>query len=208
MHTKQVVFAGKKLGSASRALIMLHGRGATAADILSLAPHLHTEDFAIVAPQAAQHTWYPQSFLAPPAQNEPWLTTALHVLEEVVMDIRQAGIATRDIYFAGFSQGACLTLEFVARHAQRWGGAAAFTGGLIGDKLYPEKYRGDFDGTPVFIGTGDPDPHVPAERVLASGTLLQRMNASVTVEVYPSIGHTIVQEEIAAANRLIFAQSA
>lgn len=204
MHKKDIVTAGKKLTEAKNALIMLHGRGAPAEDILGLAAHFNTGDFALLAPQATNHTWYPYSFLVPPKQNEPWLSSALSLIDELVSDINKAGIASDHIYFAGFSQGACLTLEYVARHAEKWGGVAAFTGGLIGDKIYPENYKGDFQGTPIFIGTSDPDPHVPIVRVLASANILKSMNASVTEKVYPGMGHTINNNEIELANQLIF----
>lgn len=204
MHQKNIHYAGRALTEATRALILLHGRGGTAGDILSLAPLLHVQDFALLAPQAMQNTWYPYSFLAPPADNEPWLSSALGIVGSVVEDITMAGIATENIYFTGFSQGACLTLEFITRHAQRWGGVAAFTGGLIGDKLYPENYQGDFAGTPVFIGTSDPDPHVPVTRVQASEAVLRERHAQVTLKVYPNMGHTISRDELEQANTLIF----
>ncbi|MBT1688062.1 alpha/beta hydrolase [Dawidia soli] len=204
MHQKNIHYAGRTLTEATRALILLHGRGGTAGDILSLAPLLHVQDFALLAPQAMQNTWYPYSFLTPPADNEPWLSSALGIVGSVIEDITMAGIATENIYFTGFSQGACLTLEFITRHAQRWGGVAAFTGGLIGDKLYTENYRGDFAGTPVFIGTSDPDPHVPVTRVQASEAVLRERHAQVTLKVYPNMGHTISRDELEQANTLIF----
>lgn len=204
MHKRNIITAGKDLKDAKKALILLHGRGATAEDILTLAEHLNVDDYALFAPQASNFTWYPYSFLAPPAQNEPWLSSAIGIVSDVVRDIQTAGISSKDIYFAGFSQGACLTLEFVTRNAQQWGGVTAFTGGLIGDKLYGENYKGDFSGTPVFIGTSDPDMHVPVERVYASVDVLRSMNANVTAKVYPDMGHTISENEIEQANQLIF----
>lgn len=204
MHTKQIITSGKSLSVAKKALIMLHGRGASAEDILGLAAHFAVGEFALLAPQATNFTWYPYSFLAPPAQNEPWLSSAIHIIGELVEDINNAGIGNADIFFTGFSQGACLALEFVAGHARRWGGVAAFTGGLIGDRIYPERYRGDFAATPVFIGSGNPDPHVPPARVRATTERLGYMKASVTQKLYSNIGHTIVQEEIDTANKLIF----
>lgn len=204
MHQKHIVPAGKSLQEASKALIMLHGRGANAADILGLSEYLQVKDFALLAPEATNHTWYPYSFLAPPAQNEPWLSSALSLLDEIVEDLTPQGIGKENIYFLGFSQGACLTLEFVKRHAAKWGGVVAFTGGLIGDKIYPENYRGDFDSTPVFIGTSDPDPHIPVERVHATTDILKGMHASVTEKVYQNLGHTISPDEIDQANKLVF----
>lgn len=204
MHQKKIITAGKPLAEAKKALIMIHGRGGSAEDILSLAAHLEVKDFALLAPQATNNSWYPLSFLARPADNEPWLSSALATIAATAADIEKAGIPKENTYFVGFSQGACLTLEFAARNATRYGGIAAFTGGLIGDKIYPENYKGDFAGTPVFIGTSNPDPHVPVERVYASSNILQQMNAAVTEKVYNNMGHTITMDEIEKANTLIF----
>jgi phospholipase/carboxylesterase len=204
MHTKNIITAGRRLGQTDKALILVHGRGGSAGDILFLADELNVEDYALLAPQATGNSWYPYSFLSPPARNEPWLSSALDVLKELVADINAAGIPTENIYFLGFSQGACLTLEFVTRNATRYGGIVAFTGGLIGDTIYPGNYGGDFAGTPIFIGTSDPDPHVPVQRVDATVKMLQDMNASVVEKVYPLMGHTISQDEIDQANDLIF----
>jgi phospholipase/carboxylesterase len=204
MHQENTRTAGKKLTADSKVLIMLHGRGGSAEDILSLAQYLDVEDFSLLAPQATNNTWYPYSFLAPPSQNEPWLSSALQVIGQLVTDAKDKGVPTENIYFTGFSQGACLTLEFVARNAARYGGVVAFTGGLIGDKIYPENYKGDFQGTPVFIGTSNPDPHVPVERVYATTNILKNMHANVTEKVYNNMGHTINQDEIEQANKLVF----
>jgi phospholipase/carboxylesterase len=208
MHQKQIFTGGKDISEAKKALVMLHGRGAFAEDILSLAGYFRINDYALIAPQATNNTWYPLSFLAPPQENEPWLSSAIELLSEVVSDIDQKDIGSQNIYFLGFSQGACLTLEFVTRNARKWGGVVAFTGGLIGDKIYSENYRGDFAGTNIFIGTSDPDPHVPVERVHATTDMLKRMNAVVTEKVYPNMGHTISQDEIRIANELIFTTEA
>jgi len=204
MHKKNIITAGKELNKNSKVLIMLHGRGASAESILSLSSHLNVKDFTLLAPQATGNTWYPYSFLVPPAQNEPGLSSALNLLKEIVDDLYNKGIPSENIYFTGFSQGACLTLEFVTRNANKYGGVAAFTGGLIGDKIYRENYKGDFKNTPVFIGTGNPDPHVPVERVYATTNILKEMNAAVTEKVYNNMGHTINQDEIEIANQLIF----
>ncbi|MBN8879438.1 MAG: dienelactone hydrolase family protein [Sphingobacteriales bacterium] len=207
MNTK-IYTAGKKPGEAKKALIMVHGRGGSAADILSLAQHLDVKDYALFAPQAAQHSWYPYSFLALPSDNEPALSSALIALGEAVKEAEAAGISKEQICFLGFSQGACLTLEFVTRNAAKYGGVIAFTGGLIGDKIYEENYKGDFQQTPVFIGTSDPDPHVPVDRVLASTALLRKMNASVLEKVYPMMGHTITAEEIRQAEQWVLNRKA
>jgi phospholipase/carboxylesterase len=204
MHTKHIITAGRDLAAADRALILVHGRGASAEDILSLAGYLPVSDYALLAPQAARHSWYPYSFLAPPADNQPWLGSALELLAGVAEDVTKAGIGRERIFFAGFSQGACLVLEFVARNAQRYGGVAAFTGGLIGDRIYAENYQGDFAGTPFFIGTGNPDPHVPLGRVDATVQLLRGMGAEVTEKVYPGRAHTIVTDELEEAGKIVF----
>ncbi|HYF69295.1 MAG TPA: dienelactone hydrolase family protein [Ohtaekwangia sp.] len=204
-HNKDLaVSSGKKLAEAKQALIMLHGRGASAADILAMAPYLNIADYAWVAPQATNNTWYPYSFLVPTEQNEPGLSSALQMLGKIVEDIKAIGISPKRIYFLGFSQGACLTLEFVTRNAQRWGGLVAFTGGLIGDGIDQKKYPGDFAGTPVFIGSSNPDPHVPLERVEATVQVLKNMHADVTVKIYPGMGHTVNKDEIDQANALVF----
>ncbi len=204
IHPKNIIAAGKKLTDAKKVLIMIHGRGGSAEDILSLADHLHVKDFALLAPEANNNSWYPYSFMAPPSQNEPWLSSALSLLKEIVNDVTAQGIAEENIYFTGFSQGACLTLEFVARNATKFGGVAAFTGGLIGDKIYPENYKGDFKNTPIFIGSSNPDPHIPVERVHATTKILKAMNASVTEKIYENMGHTITLDEIEVANELVF----
>jgi phospholipase/carboxylesterase len=204
MHQKNIITAGKALTPGSKVLILLHGRGGSAEDILSLSAHLDVKDFTLMAPQATNATWYPYSFLAPPKENEPWLSSALALLNGLVRDLESKGISHQSIYFAGFSQGACLTLEFVTRNADRYGGVAAFTGGLIGDVIYRENYVGDFNATPVFIGTSDPDPHVPVSRVYATANILKEMNAAVTEKVYPNMGHTINNDEIRLANEIIF----
>ena len=205
MHTKNLVYAGKPIDQAKKVLILLHGRGGSAEDILSLARYLEVEEFGLIAPQATNNTWYPFSFLAPPQENEPWLGSALMVLESIVDELLRNGKLAENIYFLGFSQGACLTLEYVARNAARYGGVAAFTGGLIGDRIRNQNYGGSFEGTPVFIGTSDPDPHVPVERVYASANILRDMKAEVTEKIYPNMGHTITQDEIDTVNRIIFA---
>jgi len=183
---------------------MLHGRGAPAEDILGLATHLSVKEFSLIAPQATNYTWYPYSFLSPPSQNEPWLSSALELINELVNDIQKEGIDPEDIFFTGFSQGACLTLEYVTRHARKWGGVAAFTGGLIGDRIYSENYEGDFQNTPVFIGSSNPDPHIPVDRVNESTRIIKSMNASVKEKIYPNLGHTISEDEIALANDWVF----
>jgi phospholipase/carboxylesterase len=200
----EIITDGVTLDQAKKALIMIHGRGAEAHDILSIARHLKVDDFALVAPQAENRTWYPYSFLAPIDENEPSFSKSLDAIHQVVVAVQQNGIEKENIYFLGFSQGACLALEFTARNAAKYGGVVAFTGGLIGDKVYEDHYSGNFENTPIFIGTSNPDFHVPVERVNETETLLKKMTASVTKKIYPNMGHTISQDEINLVNELIF----
>jgi phospholipase/carboxylesterase len=204
MHKKNIQTAGKPLKEADKALILIHGRGADARDILGLASQLNVSEYSLLAPEATNNSWYPYSFLAEPEQNEPWLSSALDLLKEIVEEVTKHGISTENIYLLGFSQGACLALEFAARHAQKMGGIVALTGGLIGDKIYQENYTGDFNETPIFLGTGNPDPHVPVERVKESANILEKMNAQVHLKVYEGRPHTVSQDEIDVANQLIF----
>lgn len=204
MHKKNIQTAGKSLQEANKVLIMIHGRGADARDILGIASHLNVQEYALFAPEATNNTWYPYSFMAQPQQNEPWLSSALNLLKETVHGAMEQGISANNIYFLGFSQGACLALEFVARNAERYGGVVALTGGLIGDKIDPDNYSGNFGGTPIFMGTGNPDPHVPIQRVRESANILEKMNAEVHLKVYDGKAHSVSQDEIEEANRLIF----
>lgn len=201
---QEILTAGKRLDVAEKVLIMVHGRGGSAEDILSLAAELNTVAFALIAPQAKGNSWYPQSFLAPREGNEPFLSDSMKVLGDIVEDLEEKGFSKSQIFLLGFSQGACLTLEFAASNAARFGGIVAFTGGVIGDHVDHRNYNGDFDGTPIFIGSSDPDFHVPVSRVKESTTLLEAMGATVTEIIYPNMGHTISRQEIAAVNKLIF----
>ena len=203
-HKLDIKYAGVPLEKAKKALIMLHGRGATAESILSLGEHLKVDDYALIAPQATNNTWYPYSFMAPEQENEPWLSSAINIVNQTVDKVLQSGIKSEDIYFLGFSQGACLATEYTARNAQRYGGVVAFTGGLIGKEINRSNYNGDFEQTPMFFGTGNPDFHVPVERVQASANIAREMNANVTEKVYENRGHTISEDEINIVNSLVF----
>jgi predicted esterase len=188
-------------------VVCVHGRGATAADILSVADELQLPDVAYVAPEAARHTWYPYSFLAPMEDNQPGLSSALGVLASIVDGLQEHGAADR-IAMLGFSQGACLTLEFAARHARRYAAIVAFSGGLIGPPGTPREYAGSMDGTPVFIGCSDIDPHIPIERVRESGVVFRDLGAQVDERIYPRMGHTINEDEIEALRTILTAASA
>lgn len=200
-----IIAAGIPVTKAAKVLIMLHGRGATAEDIITLADHLNVKDYALLAPQAQGNTWYPYSFLATVGNNEPYLSQSLQTVADTVAYAMNNGIAKENIYLLGFSQGACLASEYMARNADRYGGLVVFTGGLIGEQINRANYSGNFNGTPVFIGTSDPDFHVPVERVYATANILKEMGAVVTEKVYANMGHTINQDELANANKLIFA---
>lgn len=203
-HILDIKTGGKSLNEAENVLIIIHGRGGSAQDILSLSQHLNVEDYALLAPQATNGTWYPFSFIAPTEQNEPWLSSAIETVGKTVQTALDAGIKAENIYFFGFSQGACLTLEFLARNAQKFGGAVAIIGGVIGEKINRKNYKGDFVQTPIFLGTSNPDSHVPVERVYATTNILKEMNADITEKIYANFGHSINQEQIELANSIIF----
>ena len=195
--------AGRSLEEASAAMVLVHGRGATAQSILELGAVLNHPNLAYLAPQASGNSWYPYSFLAPIPQNEPGITSGLQALGEAVAAIEAAGIPAEKIIVGGFSQGACLASEFVARHAQRYGGLLAFSGGLIGPPGTPRLYQGSLDGMPVFIGCSDIDPHIPVERVTETADTLTDLGATVTKKIYPGMGHTIIQDEIDQAMQIV-----
>lgn len=204
MHQKIVLQTGTPLDKAERALIMLHGRGASAEDISSLAEYFDVEGYAILAPQATNHTWYPYPFISPVERNEPWLGSALDLVSSIVADIEKAGISSERIYIAGFSQGACLSLEFASRNARKWGGVVALSGGLIGETINAANYKSSFDGTPVLIASSDPDPHIPVARVRDSAQQLRELGAKVEERIYKNMGHTVTQEEVELANSHVF----
>ena len=203
-HNLDIRQAGAPLEKAKKALIMLHGRGATAESILTLADHLNVAEYALLAPQATNNTWYPYSFMAPAEENEPWLSSAIDIVKQSVDKVLQSGIKSENIYFLGFSQGACLATEYATRNAQKYGGVVAFTGGLIGKEINKSNYSGDFEQTPVFFGTSNPDFHVPVERVYASANIAREMNANVNEKVYENRGHTISEDEINIVNNFVF----
>lgn len=200
---QRVLGYGAPLEAARAAMILLHGRGADARDILGLAHALARPEVAYLAPEAAGNTWYPYSFLTPIERNEPWLSSALAFVGRTIEQVRAAGVPDERVLLLGFSQGACLTLEFVARNARRYGGVAALTGGLIGPDGTPRDYAGSLAGTPIFIGSADPDPHIPVARVHESERVLSGMGAMVTTRIYPGIGHTVIDDELEHVRALI-----
>ena len=194
---------GTSLNEAKAAMILVHGRGATAQSILELASVLPHPEMAYLAPQASGNTWYPQSFLAPMPQNQPGLDSGLQAVADAVAQAEAAGIPPKKIIIGGFSQGACLASEFVARNAQRYGGLLVFSGGLIGPPGTPRDYDGSLDGTPVFIGCSDVDFHIPVERVEETAVTLTTLGASVNKKIYANMGHTIIQDEIDQAQQIV-----
>jgi predicted esterase len=195
--------SGQPLATARTAVVMIHGRGDSAAGILGLASALDQPGTAFVAPQASNHTWYPNSFLAPIASNEPWLSSALDVIGGVLDQVGQAGIPAERTVLLGFSQGACLASEYAARNAQRYGGLVALSGGLIGPDGTPRDYAGTLAGTPVFLGCSDIDPHIPVERVHETAAVLERLGAEVDKRIYPGFGHSVNQDEVDAVRALL-----
>lgn len=196
-HQGQTVLrAGASLDKATAAMIMVHGRGASAEDILSMAAELRQPNFVYLAPQAAQYTWYPNSFMAPIASNEPGLSSGLAVIASLLAQLQEAGIPAERTILLGFSQGACLSLEFAARNARRYGGLVGLSGALIGPDDTPRNYPGSLEGTPVFLGCSDTDFHIPKHRVEESAEILRRMGGNVTARLYPRMGHTVNRDEL------------
>jgi phospholipase/carboxylesterase len=200
-----VVTLGAGLSQAVAAVILLHGRGASAEDILGLATEMWDQRFAYLAPQAAGNAWYPYSFMAPIEKNEPWLSSALAKLGTIVQQAVAGGLSHDRIFVCGFSQGACLSSDFVARNPARYGGLIAFTGGLIGPPDANLRHEGDLGGMPALFSSGDPDPHVPWSRVLESAEQFTAMGAAVKTQRYPGRPHTVLPQEIKSARDLIFA---
>ncbi len=207
IHRDQPVYTfGTRLEEAKAAVIMLHGRGASAQDILGIAAELNIPEIAWFAPQAYQHTWYPQRFIAPLEANEPWLSSALAKIDMQIDELQQAGLSASQIALLGFSQGACLAVEYAARNPQRYGGVIVFSGGLIGPEDGPLDHyppEADLQQTPVFLGCSDVDFHIPVTRVHQTADILTGMNAQVDVRIYPNMGHQINQDELSAADSLL-----
>ena len=199
----KIATAGAPLASASSAMILLHGRGASATGILDLARVLKKEGLHFIAPEASHHTWYPYRFIAPIAQNEPYLSSALTIVDEQVGLLEEQGIPKHCIVIGGFSQGACLASEYIAHHPARYGGLIAFSGGLIGPPDELPDYQGSLEGTPAFLGCSDDDPHIPLSRVNETAEILEQLGARVNKSIYPNMGHTIVADEIKQAQLIL-----
>lgn len=202
-HAGQPVLArGPAAADARLAVIAVHGRGASAEDILALALELRLKDVLYLAPQAAGSTWYPYSFLSPLERNEPSLSSALQLLRTLLDTLQHQGIGPERVGFLGFSQGACLCLEFAARHARRYAGVVGFSGGLVGPPGTPREYAGSFERTPVFLGCSDIDAHIPVERVHETAAVFERMSAAVDTRIYRQMGHTVNHDEIDAVRAM------
>ncbi len=199
----RVTEAGAPLHRAKAAVVMLHGRGAEARDMLSLAEVLAQPDLAYLAPQAAGRSWYPYSFLAPIVRNEPFLSSALEMLDRLLGQLGAQGIQSDRTVLFGFSQGACLALEYAARHARRYGGVVGLSGGLIGPAGTPRDYAGQLAGTPVLLGCSDVDPHIPLDRVHETARVLRALGGAVTERIYPGMGHGINEDEVKQARGLL-----
>jgi len=206
MHEYKILEKGKPITEAGRAIVLLHGRGATAGNIITLADEFADDTFYIAAPQATNNTWYPFSFLSPESANEPWLTSAVETVKRLIDEV-EAYLPSSKIYIMGFSQGACLSLEFAARYAKKYAGVAAFTGGLIGETINPKKYSGNFKGTKIFIGNSDNDPHIPQSRTVESAAMLKFLGADVLYRIYPGMAHTIITDEIRTVREMMFTDS-
>ncbi len=203
-HRGQRVLAyGTPLEEAAAGMVLVHGRGASPEDIIGVAHALDRPDFAYLAPQAAGSTWYPYSFLFPLADNEPWLSSALAVVGRLLDQLEAGGIPPERQFLLGFSQGACLATEFAARNARRYGGVIGLSGGLIGPEGTPRAYPGSLEGTPVFLGCSDVDPHIPKARVLETAQALEALGGEVTTRLYPGMGHLVNPDEIAFIQELM-----
>ena len=198
-----VLFAGEPLKTARTAMILVHGRGASAEDVLQLAREFSAPGVAYLAPQAAGHEWYPYSFMAPLDSNEPGLSSGLAVIASLLAQVAEAGIPAERTILLGFSQGACLSLEFAARNARRYGGIVGLSGGLIGPSGTPRDYPGSFDGTPVFLGCSEKDPHIPKPRVELSAQVMQQLGGNVTLRFYPNMGHTVNRDEVRFVREIV-----
>lgn len=202
-HGQPILTRGPRPAEARLAAILVHGRGASAGSILTLADELAIEDVAWLAPEAAGQTWYPYSFLSSIADNEPGITSGIGVIDTLVTRLAQDGVAADRVALLGFSQGACLTLEFAARHARRYAGVFGLSGGLIGPPGAPRDYGGTLDGTPVFLGCSDVDAHIPVERVHETAAVFTRMGAAVDERIYRGMGHTVNADELAAVRAVL-----
>lgn len=197
MHSYHLIEKGQPLNKATKAMILLHGRGGRAEDILKLAPEICDDSFYLVAPQATNNSWYPNKFMDEEAKNEPWLSSATTIIQKVIDETAKV-IPKQNIYILGFSQGACLALEVTARNATKYGGIFALSGGLIGPNINPSKYRGNYESTTIFLGVSEHDPFIPLTRVLETKPILEKLHADLDLRIYKGSDHTVTPDEISS----------
>lgn len=202
-QNQQVVTGGADIDQAKAVMILIHGRGASAESMLMFADEFDLDSIHYRAIQAKGHTWYPRSFMAPKEMNQPGISSGLQAIYDQIKNLNDAGVPTNKILLLGFSQGACLTTEFAARHPQRFGGIVGFSGGLIGDSIDPQDYKGSLEKTPVFLGCSDRDPHIPQERVDLTEKVFEKLGANITKKIYVGMGHTVNQDEIEHVRHMI-----
>lgn len=207
-QTQPVLSLGAPLERAKAAMILIHGRGASAESILTLTSEFDAPDLAYLAPQADGYTWYPNSFLAPVASNEPGITNGMQTIDNLMAHLAEHGLSSEQVILLGFSQGACLSLEYAARHAKRYAGVVALSGGLIGADDTPRDYVGSLAETPVFLGCSDVDFHIPVGRVHESAEIMANLGGAVTKRIYPNMGHTVNQDELDFVRELLQSLSA
>jgi predicted esterase len=200
---EKILYSGPKAQNGKNALILIHGRGSNAESILPIANELELEDTVIIAPEASQFTWYPYRFIEKRESNEPGITSGLTLINSIISSLIDSGISTDNIFLLGFSQGACLVLDYVARNPRKFAGVFALSGGLIGDILIKNEYSGSLDNTPIFLGCSDNDFHIPKERVHESAEIFRSLTANVITKIYENMGHTISYEEIKEINEII-----
>jgi phospholipase/carboxylesterase len=201
-----ILLHGARLSEAKKAMIMIHGRGAQAESVLALADHFKTSDIIYIAPQANNYTWYPYRFIEKRDANEPGITSGLKLIDAVIKKLNSEHISNENIFLLGFSQGACLAVDYAARNPGKYAGVFCLSGGLIGEKLEPSDYQGDMKKTPVFLGCSENDFHIPEERVHESADIFTSLNAAVTKRIYPNLGHTINRDELAFINKILETQ--
>ncbi len=202
-QSQRVLAAGVPFDKAAAAIVMLHGRGASAEDILALAQHFYRDDVAYIAPDAADHTWYPLPFTAPVEQNQPYLSSALGLVHAIVHSLEEQSVSADRVILLGFSQGACLALEYSARQPRRYGGVVGLSGGLIGADLMQNNYAGELAGTPVLLGCSDVDPHIPVKRVRDTSAIFRAMGANVDMRIYPNFGHSVNEDEVGRVKEML-----
>lgn len=202
-QNSDIITHGKSPQDADMAMVLIHGRGASAKSILTLTDEFDNDNIHYLAPEATGYTWYPYSFLEPTEKNEPGLSSGLQLIFNIISNLEKDGFLKERIILLGFSQGACLATEFVARHPARYGGIIALSGGLIGENVKSEEYEGDLDGTPYFVGCSDVDPHIPVERVDESAEVMENLGANVIKKIYPGMGHTVNHDEIAHIKKIL-----